>query len=249
MLEGKLSDIIGAASGKVQKMIELKGISKTYFKGRQNQVNALTDIDLTIEEKQMTAVIGPSGAGKSTLLHILALLETPDAGSYKVDGEDVTGLKDGKAARFRNKKIAYVMQNDGLIGRLTAFENAALPLTIAGERRGEIKERVNDALTLVGLEKRIRTKTEYLSGGEAQRVAIARAVASGADIILADEPTGAVDTANSEKIVELFRELNNRGKTVIIVTHNRDVAAACDRVVEIVDGRIADPLAKGAEIH
>ncbi len=230
-------------------MIELKGISKTYFKGRQNQVNALTDIDLTIEEKQMTAVIGPSGAGKSTLLHILALLETPDAGSYKVDGEDVSGLKDGKAARFRNKKIAYVMQNDGLIGRLTAFENAALPLTIAGERSGEIKERVNDALTLVGLEKRIRTKTEYLSGGEAQRVAIARAVASGADIILADEPTGAVDTANSEKIVELFRELNKRGKTVIIVTHNRDVAAACDRVVEIVDGRIADPLAKGAEIH
>ena len=141
-------------------MIELKGITKAYFKGHRNEVKALTDVDLTIEDHEMTAIIGPSGAGKSTLLHILALLETPDAGSYKVDGEDVTGLGDSRAAKFRNRKIAYVMQNDGLIGRLTAFENAALPLTIAGERRGEIKERVNDALTLVGLEKRIRTKTE-----------------------------------------------------------------------------------------
>ncbi len=201
-------------------MIEIKNLVKIYNKGKTNEFCALKGIDLSIEEGEMVAIIGKSGAGKSTLLHILAAIDSYDKGSYLVDGVSVGDLKEKDRARFRNQKIGIVMQDYALIDEYTIEENVQIPLEN------------------VGLAELAKKPVRQLSGGQKQRVAIARALVNNPAFLLADEPTGALDSKTSGEIMDVFEKLNQGGKTVIIVTHDMEVAARCGRVIEISDGEI-----------
>ena len=222
----------------MQAMIELTNICKTFNKDRSNQVMALKDVDLRVETGEIVAIMGPSGSGKSTLLHILAMLETSDSGKYLLGGKDTAGLKDRQKAALRNKNIGIVLQEYGLVGELSAQSNVEIPLIIAGEGLGSSKRKALEALKEVDLADKAQTRAGLLSGGERQRVAIARAIVTDAQLILADEPTGAVDTKNGLAIMELFLKLHKNGKTIVIVTHNPEIAAMCQRTVYVEDGRI-----------
>ncbi len=223
-----------------QPLMELKGISRIFFPGKANEVHALQNIDLRVEKGEMIAVTGPSGSGKSTLLHILAMLDLPSSGQYFYDGQNTSKLSEAKRAALRGAKIGLVLQDYGMIKELTAEENTEIPLVIAGKKSNEIKERVKNALEKVGLADKLHVKAALLSGGEQQRVAIARAIASGAEVILADEPTGALDSNTTKEIMELLKKLNTEGKTVIIVTHNLFVASSCPRRIQILDGKLSE---------
>ena len=220
-------------------MIEIKNLVKTYNKGKTNEFCALKGIDLSIEEGEMVAIIGKSGAGKSTLLHILAAIDSYDKGSYLVDGVSVGDLKEKDRARFRNQKIGIVMQDYALIDEYTIEENVQIPLIFGKVKGNDVRrEKIMTALENVGLAELAKKPVRQLSGGQKQRVAIARALVNNPAFLLADEPTGALDSKTSGEIMDVFEKLNQGGKTVIIVTHDMEVAARCGRVIEISDGEI-----------
>ena len=220
-------------------MIEIKNLVKIYNKGKTNEFCALKGIDLSIEEGEMVAIIGKSGAGKSTLLHILAAIDSYDKGSYLVDGVSVGDLKEKDRARFRNQKIGIVMQDYALIDEYTIEENVQIPLIFGKVKGNDVRrEKIMTALKNVGLDELAKKPVRQLSGGQKKRVAIARALVNNPAFLLADEPTGALDSKTSGEIMDVFEKLNQGGKTVIIVTHDMEVAARCGRVIEISDGEI-----------
>ena len=220
-------------------MIQIKNLVKVYNKGKTNEFCALKGIDLSIEEGEMVAIIGKSGAGKSTLLHILAAIDSYDKGSYLVDGVSVGDLKEKDRARFRNQKIGIVMQDYALIDEYTIEENVQIPLIFGKVKGNDVRrEKIMTALENVGLAELAKKPVRQLSGGQKQRVAIARALVNNPAFLLADEPTGALDSKISGEIMDVFEKLNQGGKTVIIVTHDMEVAARCGRVIEISDGEI-----------
>ena len=220
-------------------MIQIKNLVKIYNKGKTNEFCALKGIDLSIEEEEMVAIIGKSGAGKSTLLHILAAIDSYDKGSYLVDGVSVGDLKEKQRARFRNQKIGIVMQDYALIDEYTIEENVQIPLIFGKVKGNDVRrEKIMTALENVGLAELAKKPVRQLSGGQKQRVAIARALVNNPAFLLADEPTGALDSKTSGEIMDVFEKLNQGGKTVIIVTHDMEVAARCGRVIEISDGEI-----------
>jgi putative ABC transport system ATP-binding protein len=220
-------------------MIELHDITKEYPMGTQ-VVHALRGVDLTIGSGEYAAIMGPSGSGKSTLMNIIGCLDLPTSGVYKLDGMDVSEMTDDEQARVRNRHIGFVFQQFNLMPRTTAIKQVALPLLYAGVGRGERTERAAAALEAVGLGDRMDHRPDELSGGQQQRVAIARALATSPSIILADEPTGALDTHSGEEIMSLFQQLNDRGITVVMVTHDPDVAAGARRIIKVRDGLIVE---------
>lgn len=218
-------------------MIFMKGICKSYgVEGME--VPVLFDVDLEIREGEYIAIMGPSGSGKSTLMNILGCLDRPDSGTYLLDEEDVSVLSENQLSELRLKKIGFVFQTFQLLPRETALENVCLPLVYAGVDRAKRKELAAEALKNVGLGDRLDFLPSQLSGGQKQRVAIARAMINGPKILLADEPTGALDQTSGRQIMDLFRQLNREGTTVIMITHDRDVAGHADRILNIVDGRL-----------
>lgn len=220
-------------------LIALNGISKSYRASHgAPPYQVLKDANLSIDKGEMVAIKGSSGAGKSTLLHIIGCLDKPTSGSYLLNGQDVSQLSLSKLAEIRNASFGFVMQHFALIEEDNALQNVATPLLFAKARRSQMDARAMEQLRNVGMEQMANKRIATLSGGEKQRVAIARAMVNNPEIILADEPTGALDRANTEKIVQLFQQLNEKGKTIIIVTHDDFVAQSCRRIVTIADGVI-----------
>ncbi|MCK4410708.1 ABC transporter ATP-binding protein, partial [Candidatus Bipolaricaulota bacterium] len=217
-------------------LLEFKGITKDYRLGK-TVVRALRGLDLEIEEGEVIAIMGPSGSGKSTLMHIVGALDTPTDGTAFLDGQDLQQLKEHQLVTLRGKKIGFVFQTFNLIQTLSAQRNVELPMIFQGIRKGERARRARELLIKVGLGDRVKHKPNELSGGERQRVAMARALANDPEIILADEPTGNLDTESGTPILEMLKKLSvNDGKTVIIVTHDPDAAAIADRIVRLRDG-------------
>ena len=224
--------------------IRLSGIKKLFKIGDQ-EVAALNGIDLDIGEGEFAALMGPSGSGKSTLMNILGCLDRPSVGSYKLDGQEVSRLSDDDLAVTRNKKIGFVFQNFNLLSRITALDNVALPLVYAGVGRKERRERAYHFLETVGLADRAEHQPNELSGGQRQRVAIARALVNDPHIIMADEPTGNLDTKSTKEIMEIFESLNEKGRTIILVTHEPDIARCAGRQLLVRDGVITRDAGKG----
>ena len=219
-------------------MISLRNIIKRYNAGKANEFEALHDITIEIADGEMVAVIGKSGAGKSTLLHILACIDSYEDGEYLIDDTLVKQLSERQLARIRNEKIGMVMQDFALVEDFTAIENVMLPLDFAKRKKPNRKQLAMEALKSVGMDSMAIKPVNKLSGGQKQRVAIARAIVNQPSVILADEPTGALDSKTAQEIMNVFKELHNKGKTVIIVTHDMGVAEQCERIIEIADGRI-----------
>ena len=219
-------------------MIEATNLVRTYHLG-DNIVRALDGVSVTIESGELIAIRGPSGSGKSTLMNVLGCLERPDAGTYLLEGEDVSRLSPDRLAEIRNQRIGFVFQTFNLLPRMTALENVELPLHYAA--RHDARDRAVEALRIVGLADRMDHEPNQLSGGQRQRVAIARAIVSDPAILLCDEPTGALDSRTGEEILNLFTSINARGHTVIIVTHDLAVARHCRREIYLKDGRLATP--------
>ena len=219
-------------------MIKLENIKKIYNKGNANEFEALKDVSLTIKDGELVAVIGKSGAGKSTLLHIIACIDSYEDGKYVIDDVLVKNLSEKKLAEIRNSRIGIVMQDFALVDDFSCIENVLLPLDFAAKNKSDRKELALAALKSVGMDGMAKKPVNKLSGGQKQRVAIARAIVNKPSVILADEPTGALDSKTAAEIMELFHELNKKGHTVIIVTHDLEIAKQCDRIIEISDGKI-----------
>ncbi|MBQ7021489.1 MAG: ABC transporter ATP-binding protein [Phascolarctobacterium sp.] len=218
-------------------MIELKDIMKTYVMG-DSVVHALNHVDVKIDYGEFTAIMGASGSGKSTMMNILGCLDRPTSGEYFLDGKEIAGYNDDELAHTRNAKIGFVFQNFNLLSKLTAQANVALPLIYAGVGEEERMERAKKALEAVGLGDRLDHKPMEMSGGQRQRVAIARALINDPPVIMADEPTGNLDTKSSYEIMDIFKKMNEQGKTVIMVTHEPDIAAYTKRIIVMRDGKI-----------
>lgn len=218
-------------------MISLEGITKSYEVGKE-KIDVLKNIDLYVEAGEFTAIMGPSGSGKSTLMNIIGCLDKPTKGRYFLDGVDVSEYKEVELARVRNTSIGFVFQQFHLLPRLTALKNVELPMIYKGIGKKERQERAEEALRKMGLEDRMDHLPNALSGGQKQRVAIARAIVNEPKLILADEPTGALDTKTSQSIMELFSRLNDEGTTIIVVTHEPEVAAFARRIIMLRDGEI-----------
>ena len=219
-------------------MITIKDLTKIYNPKKPNEFEALHGISLEINDTELVAITGRSGAGKSTLLHILACIDDYQSGEYRLDGTLVKNLSDRQYAKIRNKKIGMVMQDFALVEDMTALENVMIPLDFAKVKGAAKKEKALGALKAVGIEELAGKPCSKLSGGQKQRVAIARAIVNEPAMILADEPTGALDSKTSAEIMELFKKLNAQGRTVVIVTHDKEVANSVDRIIQIEDGAI-----------
>jgi putative ABC transport system ATP-binding protein len=218
-------------------IIQLEGIRKSYFMGKQ-VLEVLKGVSLDIFKNEYVALMGPSGSGKSTLMNILGCLDTPTAGTYILNDQDVSKMEDNDLADIRNKEIGFVFQQFNLLPRLTALENVALPLIYAGLSKKQRNEKAMHVLDLVNLTDRSHHKPNELSGGQSQRVAIARALVNDPAIILADEPTGNLDTKTSYEIMDIFEKINSAGNTVVLVTHEEDIAHRARRVIRLRDGMI-----------
>ncbi|MCC6754497.1 MAG: ABC transporter ATP-binding protein [Saprospiraceae bacterium] len=230
-------------------MIELRGIRKVYQMGDE-QVEALRNIDLDIARNEFLALMGPSGSGKSTLMNLIGCLDTPSSGSYMLNGKDVSSMNDDELAEVRNKEIGFVFQTFNLLPRISALDNVAMPLVYAGASRARREQIAKERLIDVGLADRMHHKPNELSGGQRQRVAIARALVNNPSIILADEPTGNLDTKTSEEILAIFQKIHEMGNTIILITHENDVAQKAFRIVRMRDGMIeSDKLMQRENLH
>lgn len=220
-------------------LIDIKNVSKIYNPG-ENEVKALDDVSLTIQNGEFVAIVGQSGSGKSTLMNMLGFLDVCTNGEYFLDGKDVSSLTDDELSEIRNKKIGFIFQGFNLIPSLTAKGNVELPLVYRGMKREEREALSTDALIRVGLENRMHHLPAQMSGGQQQRVAIARAVAAKPPVILADEPTGNLDSSSGDDVMRILHELNDEGRTIILITHDNDIAATAKRVIRIHDGKIVE---------
>lgn len=219
-------------------LVKLSHINRIYYLTEELTVQALKDINLEVKKGEFIAVVGPSGSGKSTLMHILGLLDHPTSGTYKLNGKNVAGLSENSLAKLRNKNIGFVFQSFNLLPRTSALDNVALPLIYSGVVENERFMRARKALDEVGLEDKLRSKPNQLSGGQQQRVAIARALITNPEIILADEPTGNLDTKSGEEIMKIFHKLNQKGSTIILITHEPNIAEKAKRHIHLRDGMI-----------
>ena len=222
-----------------EKLFEVKNLSKVYIND-QVETPALNGVSFSVDKGEFAAIMGPSGSGKSTLMHILGALDLPTSGTYMLDGENVSQLKDDELAEIRNRKIGFVFQAFNLLPRTTALNNVCLPMTYAGIPKAERFAKAENFLRMVGLENRLDHTPNQLSGGQQQRVAIARAFSMNPAIILADEPTGNIASAQAEEIMAIFQKLNDEGHTIIMITHEPDIAQHAKRIIHIRDGRITD---------
>nr|WP_281287566.1 ABC transporter ATP-binding protein [Rudaeicoccus suwonensis] len=220
-------------------MLSLRGVTKTYASG-DLEVQALRGVDLDVPEGDLVAIMGPSGSGKSTLMHILGCLDVPTTGVYELGGVDVSDMGEAELAQVRNAKIGFVFQQFNLLASMTALRNVELPLVYAGVSRTERRERAAEALERVGLAARLDHLPSQLSGGQQQRVSVARALVTDPDLILADEPTGNLDSVATKDVLSLFDELHDAGRTVLLITHDPDIAEQAARVIHIKDGRLSE---------
>ena len=220
-------------------IIELKDIYKRFYIGTTNELEVLHGISLTVQEGEFVAIVGASGSGKSTLMNIIGVLDRPTEGSYVLDGVDVNGAKDAELSKIRNKKIGFVFQTYNLISKTNAIKNVEMPMLYAGVPGKQRVQRAKELLEMVGMGERMRHLPEELSGGQKQRVAIARAMANDPAIILADEPTGALDSVTGRKVMDLFHKLHDEeGKTIVLITHSPELAEETQRIVTIKDGHV-----------
>lgn len=235
-----------AASGSGDVLISIRDVRKAYRMGPE-EVTILRGVNLEIRQGDFVAIIGPSGSGKSTLMNVIGCLDTPSSGSYTLDGMEVSGLSDNKLAEVRNRKIGFIFQSFHLLPKLSAVENVELPLIYRGLSNKERREAAVNALQQVGLDGRMGHRPSELSGGQQQRVAIARALATHPPILLADEPTGALDTRTGKEVLGLIEELNSAGHTIVLITHDLEVAARAKRVVFMNDGILTEERGDGRE--
>jgi len=220
-------------------MIQITDMSKIYTMG-ENKVTALNRINLHISLHEFVAIVGPSGSGKSTLMNMLGCLDVPTSGSYKLDGQEISKLKDDRLAEIRNFKVGFIFQKFNLLPKLSALENVELPLVYQGVHNKEAKQRAMEALATVSLKERMHHRPSELSGGQQQRVAIARALVTRPPVLLADEPTGALDSKTGIEVMNILKELNSKGNTIILITHDNDLAAEAKRIIRISDGEITE---------
>lgn len=230
----------------MEELVEIRDMCKIYNPG-ENEVRALDHVDLKINPNEFVAIIGQSGSGKSTLMNMLGCLDVPTSGRYILNGQDVSHLTDDELSDIRNKEIGFIFQGFNLIAGLTALENVELPLIYRGVGKKERVRLAEIALEKVGLKDRMNHKPSEMSGGQQQRVAIARAIAQAPPIILADEPTGNLDTGSTKEIMEILKDLHKEGRTVILITHDNDIAARARRIIRIMDGRIVADIINDVE--
>jgi len=232
----------------LEALIEVKNLMKIYNPG-ENEVRALDDVSLSIDAGEFVAIIGQSGSGKSTFMNMLGCLDLPTSGSYFLNGRDVAGLSDDELSEIRNEEIGFIFQGFNLIANLTALENVELPLIYRNVPAAKRHELSVESLKKVGLEKRMDHKPSEMSGGQQQRVAIARALAAAPPVILADEPTGNLDSASSKEIMQILKGLHEDGRTVILITHDDGIAATANRVIRIMDGKIVSDTKQNQELN
>lgn len=223
----------------MSEILTMQNINKSYYMGEE-ELEVLHDVNLTIHSGEFLSILGPSGSGKSTMMNIIGCLDVPTSGKYILSGNDIEDLNEKQLAKVRNKEIGFVFQSFQLLPRMTALQNVELPLIYSGISSSERKKRANDILDRVGLGDKVRNLPNQLSGGQQQRVAIARALAAEPTILLADEPTGALDQKTGAQVMELFEELNYDGRTIIMITHDNNIARYAKRVVKIMDGYLSE---------
>ena len=233
-----------------QNVIEMHHIIKRFFEGQENELQILNGIDLSVADVEFLSIVGESGSGKSTLMNLIGLLDRPTEGTYFLDGIDVSQATDANLSALRNKKIGFVFQTYNLIPRMNALKNVEVPLMYGGVSRKDRQEKAMELMEMVGMSDRMEHKPEELSGGQKQRVAIARAMANDPSIILADEPTGALDSKTGHMIMDIFHDLHeNHGKTIVLITHSNVLAEETERIVTLMDGRVIDERITGGEPH
>ena len=229
-------------------VIQMNGIIKRYYEGKENELEILHGIDLTVRQGDFVAIVGESGSGKSTLMNIIGALDKPTSGTYLLDGTNVQAMPDSQLSVIRNKKIGFVFQNFNLIGRTSALKNVELPMLYAHVPPRQRTQRAKELLAAVGMAERADHQPNELSGGQKQRVAIARAIANDPSLLLADEPTGALDSATSRTVMDIFHRLNRQqGKTIVLITHSQHLAEECPRILTLIDGRIVSER-QGSEV-